>query len=70
MDAETLRKFYREIQIMRAMRHPHIVRLYQVFESDRAIFVVMEYANCGEVFGKLLFSCKIVLWNASRQIMH
>jgi serine/threonine protein kinase len=30
VDEENLRKIYREIQILKSLRHPHIVRLYQV----------------------------------------
>lgn len=30
MDEENLKKIAREVQIMKLLRHPHIVRLYQV----------------------------------------
>jgi len=30
MDEENLKKIAREIEIMKLLRHPHIVRLYQV----------------------------------------
>lgn len=30
MDEENLKKIVREIEIMKLLRHPHIVRLYQV----------------------------------------
>lgn len=30
IDEETLRKVYREVQILKSLRHPHIVKLYQV----------------------------------------
>lgn len=30
LDEDNLKKIYREIEIMKLLRHPHIIRLYQV----------------------------------------
>ena len=30
LDEENLQKIFREIQIMKLLRHPHIIKLYQV----------------------------------------
>lgn len=30
LDDENLKKIFREVQIMKMLRHPHIIRLYQV----------------------------------------
>jgi serine/threonine-protein kinase SIK3 len=30
LDKDNLKKIFREIQIMKLLRHPHIIRLYQV----------------------------------------
>lgn len=39
----------REIQIPKLFRHPHIVRLYEVIETENDIYLVMEYME-GELF--------------------
>ena len=52
LDEENLQKIFREIQIMKLLRHPHIIRLYQVMETDRMIYLVTEYASGGEIFGE------------------
>lgn len=30
LDDENLKKIFREVQIMKLLKHPHIIRLYQV----------------------------------------
>ncbi|KAI5679800.1 hypothetical protein M9H77_01027 [Catharanthus roseus] len=43
----------REISIMRQLRHPHIVRLYEVLATKTKIYFVMEYVKGGELFAKV-----------------
>ncbi|KAM4614968.1 NUAK family SNF1-like kinase 1 [Polymixia lowei] len=40
----------REIEIMSALRHPHIISIYEVFENKDKIVIVMEYASKGELY--------------------
>lgn len=40
----------REIKILRLFMHPHIIRLYEVIETQQDIYVVMEYVKSGELF--------------------
>jgi len=40
----------RELKIMQVVTHPHIVRLYEIIETERDIFVVMEYVESGDLF--------------------
>ncbi|CAI9723042.1 serine/threonine-protein kinase SIK3-like isoform X1 [Octopus vulgaris] len=54
LDRENLNKILREIQIMKLLRHPHIIRLYQVLETERRIYLVTEYASGGEIFDHLV----------------
>lgn len=49
-----LTKIYREIEILKKLRHPHIIRLYQVFESGNYIFLVTELCGKGELFDKIV----------------
>ncbi|XP_059668121.1 CBL-interacting protein kinase 2-like [Cornus florida] len=43
----------REISVMRLVRHPNIVQLYEVMASKTKIYFVMEYIRGGELFNKL-----------------
>lgn len=54
LNQENLEKIFREIRIMKQLHHPHIVRLYQVMETDKMLYMVTEYASAGEIFDHLV----------------
>ncbi|XP_010922709.1 CBL-interacting protein kinase 18 [Elaeis guineensis] len=43
----------REISVMRLVKHPNIVQLYEVMASKTKIYFVMEYIKGGELFNKV-----------------
>ncbi|KAB2621836.1 CBL-interacting serine/threonine-protein kinase 14-like [Pyrus ussuriensis x Pyrus communis] len=43
----------REISIMRRLRHPHIVKLFEVLATKTKIYFIMEFAKGGELFAKI-----------------
>lgn len=43
----------REIDIMRRLQHPYIVKLYEVLATKTKIFFVMEFVKGGELFAKV-----------------
>ncbi|XP_041027763.1 CBL-interacting serine/threonine-protein kinase 12-like [Juglans microcarpa x Juglans regia] len=43
----------REISILRRVRHPNIVRLFEVMATKSKIFFVMEFVRGGELFNKV-----------------
>ena len=46
---EDLTNFRREIDILRCVDHPHIMRMIDIFETDTDFCVVSEFA-CGDLF--------------------
>lgn len=50
LDAGNLQKVYREVDIMKRLDHPHIIKLFQVMETKNMIYLVSEYASQGEIF--------------------
>lgn len=40
----------REIHILKLIRHPNIVQLYEIIETPKYLFLVMEYVKQGELF--------------------
>jgi protein-serine/threonine kinase len=53
-DPAKMSKVEKEIRVLKDVRHPNIVRLYEVIESDRYIGIVLEYASGGELFDHIL----------------
>ena len=51
LDEASLARVRREVALLKRLRHAHIVRLYQVIETDRLLYIVTELAANGEVFG-------------------
>ncbi|KAB0398092.1 hypothetical protein E2I00_019740, partial [Balaenoptera physalus] len=50
LDSSNLEKIYREVQIMKLLNHPHIIKLYQVMETKDMLYIVTEFAKNGEMF--------------------
>lgn len=53
LDQKTQRLLSREISSMEKLKHPNIIRLYEVVETLAKIHMVMEYASGGELFTKV-----------------
>ena len=49
-DAADIERVSREIHILKLVRHPHIIQLFEIVETTRQLYVVMEYASGGELF--------------------
>lgn len=45
-----LNRISREIKILKRIKHPSIVQLYEIVETDDEIYLIMEYCNGGELF--------------------
>lgn len=41
---------------MMQLDHPNIVKLYEYFLTNKAIFIIMEYLPGGELFDKIIKS--------------
>ncbi|KAF9926831.1 hypothetical protein FBU30_003653 [Linnemannia zychae] len=49
-----INKIGREISVLRTIRHPNIISLFDVIETERYIGIVIEYASGGELFDHIL----------------
>jgi len=59
--SEIFQEMRNEISILRALDHPNIVRVYEVFESRNykgsQISIVLELCNGGDLYGRYVYGC-------------
>lgn len=48
----------REIHILKLIRHPGIIQLYEIIETPKQLFLIMEYMESGELFDYIVKSKK------------
>ena len=46
-----------EINILKTLDHPNIMKIYEYYVSNNHIYIVSEYFSGGELFDKIV-SCK------------
>ncbi|KAI0803233.1 CAMK/CAMKL/AMPK protein kinase [Irpex lacteus] len=55
---KTKTRVQREVEYMRTLRHPHIIKLYEVISTPTDIIIVLEYAG-GELFNYIVNNGKM-----------
>lgn len=48
-DEKTRRKIFQEVFIMKKLRHRNVIRLLEVFECNKNVMIVLEYAGGGDL---------------------
>lgn len=43
------RKVFQEVYLLKKIRHSNVIRLLEVFESQKHLLIVMEYAGGGDL---------------------
>ena len=49
-NVDDVERVYRETFILTTLKHPHIIKLYEVLDTPLSIMLVMEYAGGGELY--------------------
>ena len=52
----------KEIRIMSFLDHPHVIHLEEVYEDDTRVCFVMELAQGGEVFDRLIEKVRLIFF--------
>eukprot|EP00124_Ichthyophonus_hoferi_P003337 Ihof_evm3s284 gene=Ihof_evmTU3s284 len=53
-DRNVKERVEREIEMLKLLSHPNILKLYDVCESDTALYIVLEYAENGDLYDYIL----------------
>ncbi|KAI5440908.1 CBL-interacting serine/threonine-protein kinase 1 [Lathyrus oleraceus] len=59
VDLNNTDQIKREISTLKLLKHPNVVRLYEVLASKTKIYMVLEYVNGGELFDKIASKGKL-----------
>ena len=46
-------RIHAEVKLMSAIKHRHVIRLLEVFETNQYLFMVLEYAEGGDLLHHL-----------------
>ena len=49
-DIADVERVSREIHILKTVQHPHVVQLYEIIETPKKLYLIMEFASGGELF--------------------
>lgn len=58
-DEYAIKNMHREAQILRILDHPNIVKLFEVMETKKNLFLILEYASKGEFLEYIIANGKI-----------
>ena len=56
----------REIYILKLIRHPNLIQLYDIIDTPKKLYLIMEYAPGGELFDHIVASKKLKERDACR----
>ena len=56
LDDLFLKEMKNEIAILRRMDHPNIIKIYDMFESKRSVYMIMDYCSGGDLFSRIPYS--------------
>lgn len=69
MRERDLSKMHKEVNILKALNHPNVVRVYDFFDDEDYFKIVMEFCDGGELFKKLVSEDQQYTEAKSREII-
>jgi len=54
MDEDEKRMFFNEINILKDLDHPNILKMYEFFEDEKRYYIVTDICKGGELFDEIV----------------
>ena len=54
MDEEEKKMIFNEIENLKGLDHPNILKMYEYFEDDKRFYIVTELSRGGELFDEIV----------------
>ena len=54
MTKEALKQFLLEINLLKTMDHPNILKMFEVFHDSKRFMIITEYCEGSELFDEIL----------------
>jgi len=51
---KNMAQFRTEIKILQTLDHPNVIKMYEYFEDEESIYLVMEKCDGGELFDRII----------------
>ena len=58
-DVHDIERIGREIHILKLIRHPNIIQLYEIIETPYSLYLIMEFASNGELFDYIVKKVRV-----------
>jgi 5'-AMP-activated protein kinase catalytic alpha subunit len=58
-DAADVERVAREIHVLKLLRHPNVVQMYEIIETPKQLYLIMEYASGGELFDYIVANTRL-----------
>ena len=59
IDVSDVERVAREIHILKIIRHPYIIQLYEIIETKKELYLIMEYATGGELYNYIVTNTRL-----------
>ncbi|KAJ4454820.1 putative SNF1-related protein kinase catalytic subunit alpha KIN10 [Paratrimastix pyriformis] len=59
VESADMERITREIHILKLLSHPNIIRLYEVIDTQKHIYLIMEFADGGELFDYIVHHTRV-----------
>ncbi|CAK9081857.1 5'-AMP-activated protein kinase catalytic subunit alpha-2 (AMPK subunit alpha-2) (Acetyl-CoA carboxylase kinase) (ACACA kinase) (Hydroxymethylglutaryl-CoA reductase kinase) (HMGCR kinase) [Durusdinium trenchii] len=66
-DVADVERVAREIHILKLVQHPHIIQLYEIIETPRQLYLIMEFCCGGELFDYIVAQNRVKESEADRE---